>query len=101
MFRQLWDKLRRPKNRFSIENLQYLHAVLLRHPTITDANRDLLVETLRQLAEVLIWGDQHNPEFFDFFLEKNLLGFFLNILNQKTAAEVKVCLNWTHVFCVF
>lgn len=28
----------------------------------------------------MIWGDQHDQSFFDFFLEKNLLGYFLRIM---------------------
>lgn len=85
----------KPKLKFSLENLQYLCSTLVRNPVITDQNNSLIVETLRQIAEVMIWGDQHNSEFFDFFLEKNLLGFFLKILSQKTKREVKVQLIQT------
>ena len=34
--------------------------------------QDVVVETLRSIAELMIWGDQHNPSFFDFFLEKQV-----------------------------
>ena len=36
---------------------------------VTEQNRDTLVETLRSIAELMIWGDQHDPKFFEFFLE--------------------------------
>ena len=68
------------RDRFSLEELSHLHEVLLRNPTVTDANRDVVVEALRSLAELMIWGDQHEPRFFDLFLEKNMLGHFARIL---------------------
>lgn len=47
-----------------------------------DSNRQLVVETLRSLAELMIWGDQHDTRFFDFFAEKHLLSHFNRILRQ-------------------
>ncbi len=49
---------------------------------LTDSNRQLVVETMRSLAELMIWGDQHDTRFFDFFAEKHLLSFFNRILRQ-------------------
>lgn len=34
--------------------------------------QEILVETLREIAELMIWGDQHEPTFFDFFAEKRV-----------------------------
>jgi protein CLEC16A len=42
-----------------------MHSTLLDNPVVTERNKDKIVETLRQIAEVIIWGDQHNPEFFE------------------------------------
>ena len=42
------------------------------------------METLRSIAEILIWGDQNDSSVFDFFLERNMLSFFLKIMDQKT-----------------
>lgn len=47
-----------------------------------EGNRKLVVETLRSLAELVIWGDQHDARFFDFFAEKHLLSHFNRILRQ-------------------
>ncbi|CAF3371727.1 unnamed protein product [Rotaria sp. Silwood2] len=55
-----------PRNPHSLENLKYLYGVLQRNATISDANRDLLTETLRSISEILIWGDQHDSSVFDF-----------------------------------
>lgn len=41
--------------RFSVDEMQHLHSVLLRCPVINDANRDTVVEALRSIAELVIW----------------------------------------------
>eukprot|EP01027_Heterolobosea_sp_BB2_P007122 GEZU01010629.1.p1 GENE.GEZU01010629.1~~GEZU01010629.1.p1 ORF type:complete len:314 (-),score=95.40 GEZU01010629.1:49-990(-) len=89
-----WVKLP-SKNKFSIERLQYHHSVLCKNEIIHDGNKDLIIETLRTIAELMIWGDQHNPRFFEFFLEKGILSFFLKILRQKTTKQVKMQLIQT------
>lgn len=73
-----------PRSRFTIEELRSLRDTLIKNSTVTEANKDLVVETLRLLAELLIWGDQHEPRFFDFFLENNLLAHFHAILEQRS-----------------
>lgn len=49
----------------------------------------------REMAELMIWGDQHDQSFFDFFLEKNLLGYFLRIMAQSRDSAVHVQLLQT------
>lgn len=39
-----------------------------------------LVDTLRSIAEILIWGDQNDGTVFEYFLEKNIFAHFLNVL---------------------
>ena len=82
LFAHFWSGPAPEHDRFTLEELKRLHAVLCDNALITDNNRDLVVETLRSLAELMIWGDQHEPKFFDFFAEKHLLGHFNRILLQ-------------------
>ncbi|KAI6652174.1 hypothetical protein LOD99_7192 [Oopsacas minuta] len=42
------------------------------------------------MAEILIWGDQNDSSVFDYFLEKNMQSFFLDILNQGEGASLSV-----------
>ncbi|XP_071976816.1 protein CLEC16A isoform X3 [Engystomops pustulosus] len=72
----------------SLERLKYMYHVLTKNTTVTDLNRNLLVETIRSITEILIWGDQNDSSVFDFFLEKNMFVFFLNILRQKSGRYV-------------
>ncbi|XP_060521293.1 protein CLEC16A homolog isoform X2 [Cylas formicarius] len=83
----------RPKNPHSLEHLKYLYNVLSRNQTVSEHNRGLLVETLRSIAEILIWGDQNDSSVFDFFLEKNMLSFFLRIMRQRSGGSNYVCVQ--------
>lgn len=73
-----------PVERFSLESLRGLHDVLQRNAVVTDANRDTVVEALRSIAELMIWGDQHDGRFFDYFAENNLLAHFTAFLQQRS-----------------
>uniref|UniRef100_A0A8C7XYT0 C-type lectin domain containing 16A n=1 Tax=Oryzias sinensis TaxID=183150 RepID=A0A8C7XYT0_9TELE len=83
------------KNIHSLDHLKYMYHVLTKNTTVTDYNRNLLVETIRSITEILIWGDQNDSSVFDFFLEKNMFAFFLNILRQKSGRYVCVQLLQT------
>ncbi|XP_068433967.1 protein CLEC16A isoform X2 [Clinocottus analis] len=85
----------KPKNIHSLDHLKYMYHVLTKNTTVTDSNRNLLVETIRSITEILIWGDQNDSSVFDFFLEKNMFAFFLNILRQKSGRYVCVQLLQT------
>ncbi|CAH1274016.1 CLEC16A [Branchiostoma lanceolatum] len=85
----------KPRNPHSLEHLKFLYSVLAKNQVVTEQNRSLLVETLRSISEILIWGDQNDSSVFDFFLEKNMLLFFLRILRQKTGRYVCVQLLQT------
>ncbi|XP_013169463.1 PREDICTED: protein CLEC16A isoform X2 [Papilio xuthus] len=83
----------RPKNPHSLERLKYLHNILSKNTTVSESNRGTLVESLRCIAEILIWGDQNDSSVFDFFLEKNMLSYFLKIMRQKCGGSSYVCVQ--------
>ncbi|KAK3607429.1 hypothetical protein CHS0354_035123 [Potamilus streckersoni] len=85
----------KPRNPHSLEHLKYLYGMLCKNQTVNEYNRSLLVETLRSISEILIWGDQNDSSVFDFFLEKNMLSFFLRYLRQKSGRYICVQLLQT------
>ncbi|EFX79851.1 hypothetical protein DAPPUDRAFT_304370 [Daphnia pulex] len=85
----------KPKNPHSLDHLKYLYNVMIKNQTVSESNRSLLVESLRSITEILIWGDQNDSSVFDFFLEKNMLSFFLRIMKQKCGSFVCVQLLQT------
>ncbi|KAG0577452.1 hypothetical protein KC19_5G157100 [Ceratodon purpureus] len=74
----------RSRERFSMAELMYLNDQLQRTTVVTDSNKDYLVETIRSMSELLIWGDQHDPAFFDFFMEKQVMATFVRILRSSS-----------------
>jgi len=55
-----------------------------------------VVETVRQITEVLIWGEQNDTHFFDFFCEKNILADFVKVIGlPKAPTAVKLQLLQT------
>ena len=82
-----------PFDRFSIENLRHLRNVLISNPVVTDSNREAVVETLRSIAELMVWGDQHDPKFLDYFLENNILQHFTQILQQRSNRKGEVAIQ--------
>lgn len=74
--------LQPPREKYSLEELQHLHEVLRNNATVTDQNRGSVVEALRAMSELVIWGDQNDPRIFEFFLENNLMRHFTAFLEK-------------------
>jgi len=85
-----WQSLLGPP-KFSLANMNALYQLLHKTQVVTVRNRAAVVDALRATAELVLWGDQNDAAFFDFFLEKNILGVFWRLLEQReTASSVKV-----------
>jgi len=67
-------------NRFSLQELRRIHNELLENKAVTDSNGELVVERLRVIAEMVVYGDNKSELLFDFFCEKNMLALFLEIM---------------------
>lgn len=70
--------------RFTPEELRNLYEVLAKNPTVHEGNRALVVETIRAIAEFMIWGDQNEPRIFEFFLENNVMLYLHTVLQQPS-----------------
>ena len=89
-----WGALFKPRpNRFTIEELSYLHAVLKSHPVVNEGNKNTVIEALRSVAELMIWGDQHDPTFFEFFAEHETLQYVHRILSQAFCRRGEVAVQ--------
>ncbi|KAF3518783.1 hypothetical protein DY000_02059384 [Brassica cretica] len=52
---------------------------------VNDTNKDFVFEALRSIAEILTYGNHHDPSFFEFFLEKQVMGEFVRILRATAS----------------
>ncbi|XP_006652159.3 protein TRANSPARENT TESTA 9 [Oryza brachyantha] len=85
----------RSRNRFSLEELRYLTDQLQKVHIVYEANKDFVVEALRSIAELMIYGDQHDPAYFEFFMEKQIMGEFARILRISKLSRVSLQLLQT------
>ena len=77
--------------KYTVATLSQLYSQLSKVSAVTARNRDMVVESLRTVAELLIWGDKHDPAFFEFFLEQNMLATFWRLLaSPSPCAQVQM-----------
>ena len=87
---RLTDLIWRSRRNLGLDNLKHTYQTLLKNKIVTENNKGMLVEALRSMAENLIWGDQNDSSVFDYFLEKNMQSFFLDILDQREGTVLSV-----------
>ena len=81
----VFDKLlgaRSHQDKYTLSHLRSLYEQLSKTSVVSERNQASVVESLRTVAELIIWGEQHDPSFFELFLEKNFLSVFWRILRQ-------------------
>ena len=61
-----------------------------RNPEVTSSNADAIVETIREISELVTWGDRHDPTMTEFFMEKRMLERMLQYLETGTRAHTVV-----------
>ncbi|CAJ1362356.1 unnamed protein product [Effrenium voratum] len=89
-----------PQPSYSFERLQQLYNRLaqFRESDLEKSGEgDALIETVRQITEALIWGEQtNNSQFFDFFCEKSIFSDLVHVLGlRKASKKVKLQLLQT------
>jgi hypothetical protein len=73
-----------PDSKFTVENVEFLMAMLEQLQVDTE-NPQPLVDAMRELVEVVVWGDKFNESIIDLFMERNMIGFFSAAVNNETA----------------
>lgn len=76
----MWFSFWRSRDRFSLDELRYLTDQLQKVQVINDVNKDFVIEALRSIAELMTYGDQHDSNYFEYFMEKQIMGEFVRIL---------------------
>ncbi|KAL8480263.1 hypothetical protein ACS0TY_026982 [Phlomoides rotata] len=76
----MWFSFWRSRDRFSLDELRFLIDQLIKIQVVNEVNKDFVVEALRSIAELITYGDQHDTAYFEFFMEKQVMGEFVRIL---------------------
>ncbi|KAJ1400641.1 CLEC16A/TT9, N-terminal [Sesbania bispinosa] len=91
----MWYSFWRSRDRFSLDQLRYLTDQLTKVQIVNEVNKDFVIEALRSIAELITYGDQHDPSFFEFFMEKQVMGEFVRILKLSRIVSVPIQLLQT------
>ncbi|CAL0325548.1 unnamed protein product [Lupinus luteus] len=91
----MWYSFWRSRDRFSLDQLRYLTDQLTKVHTINDVNKDFVIEALRSIAELITYGDQHDPTFFEFFMENQVMAEFVRILKLGRTVSIPLQLLQT------
>ncbi|GLT97385.1 hypothetical protein SLE2022_149520 [Rubroshorea leprosula] len=91
----MWFSFWRSRDRFSLDELRYLCDQLQKVQIVNEVNKDFVIEALRSIAELLTYGDQHDPSFFEFFMEKQVMEDFIRVLKISKTVTVSLQLLQT------
>ncbi|XP_027919665.1 protein TRANSPARENT TESTA 9-like isoform X1 [Vigna unguiculata] len=91
----MWNSFWRSRDRFSLDQLRYLTDQLTKVQIINEVNKGFVIEALRSIAELITYGDQHDPSFFEFFMEKQVMGEFIRVLKLTRTVSVPLQLLQT------
>ncbi|KAK2358717.1 protein TRANSPARENT TESTA [Trifolium repens] len=91
----MWNSLWRSRDRFSLDQLRYLTDQLAKVQVVNEVNKDFVIEALRSIAELMTYGDQHDPSYFEYFMEKQVMGEFVRILKLSKTVSVPLQLLQT------
>ncbi|KAA8535829.1 hypothetical protein F0562_030851 [Nyssa sinensis] len=91
----MWFSFWRSRDRFSLDELRYLTDQLMKVQVVNVVNKDFVIEALRSIAELITYGDQHDAAFFDYFMEKQVMGEFVRILKISRTVTVSLQLLQT------
>ncbi|XP_050908732.1 protein TRANSPARENT TESTA 9 [Lathyrus oleraceus] len=91
----LWFSFWRSKDRFSLDQLRYLAGQLTKVHIVNEVNKDFVIEALRSIAELITYGDQHDPSFFEFFMENQVVGDFVRVLKLSRTISIPLQLLQT------
>uniref|UniRef100_A0A251V4H3 FPL domain-containing protein n=1 Tax=Helianthus annuus TaxID=4232 RepID=A0A251V4H3_HELAN len=80
----------RPRDRFTFDELSNSIDQLMKVQVINDVNKDFVINPLRSIAELITYGDQHDLNFFEFFMEKKVMGEFVRILKISKIVSVQL-----------
>lgn len=79
--------------KFTLPHLRNLYKTLFDNRVVSKTNEKLVIELLRSIAEMVVYGDNKSELLFDFFCEKNMLSLFLEIMRSPSVCPITVHLQ--------
>ncbi|XP_027068330.2 protein TRANSPARENT TESTA 9 isoform X8 [Coffea arabica] len=76
MWRSLWPTI----DRFSLHHFRYIVNQLREIRVVDKRNREVVLDLLQSIVEIVTYGDRHDPAIFECFMEFQVLAEFVRIL---------------------
>ncbi|XP_047311924.1 protein TRANSPARENT TESTA 9-like [Impatiens glandulifera] len=85
----MWLSFWRTIDRFSLLHFKYVTNELRRIKVVHEFNKDVVIELLQSIVEIVTYGDRHDPAIFECFMEYQVLGEFVRILKNSRNASLE------------
>ncbi|CAL5421978.1 unnamed protein product [Camellia sinensis] len=93
----MWRALWRSIDRFSLQHFKVvlgsvvldLHVGLVDFTPVDKLNKELVVDLLQSLVEIVTYGDRHDPMIFECFMEYQVLGEFVRVLKISKNSRIE------------
>ncbi|XP_057960097.1 protein TRANSPARENT TESTA 9-like isoform X3 [Malania oleifera] len=93
----MWRSLWRSIDRFSLQyfnfcKCRYMINELREIKVVDGHNRELVVDILQSIVEIVTYGDRHDPSIFECFMEYQVLADFVRVLKMSRDSSVEASL---------
>ncbi|XP_062166676.1 protein TRANSPARENT TESTA 9-like isoform X2 [Alnus glutinosa] len=85
----MWRSLWRSIDRFSLQHFKYVIDELRRIKAVDMRNRDLVIDLLQSIVEIVTYGDRQDPMIFECFMEYQVLAEFVRVLNISRNSRIE------------
>ncbi|KAK7278721.1 hypothetical protein RJT34_23757 [Clitoria ternatea] len=85
MLRSLWRSI----DRFSVQHFTYVINELKQIKVVHEQNRELVMDLLQSVAEIVTYGDRQDPVIFECFMEHQVLAEFVRILKISQDSTIE------------
>lgn len=85
----MWRSLWRSIDRFSLQHFKYVINELRGIKVVHKHNRELVIDLLQSIVEIVTYGDRQDPMIFECFMEYQVLAEFVRVLKIGKNARIE------------
>ncbi|KAI4300574.1 hypothetical protein L6164_033936 [Bauhinia variegata] len=85
----MWRSFWRSIDRFSIQHFKYVINELRGIKVVHRNNRELVMDLLQSIVEIVTYGDRQDPHIFECFMEHQVLAEFVRILKISKNSKIE------------
>ncbi|XAR69816.1 hypothetical protein NMG60_11001541 [Bertholletia excelsa] len=85
----MWRALWRSIDRFSVQHFKYIINELRSIKVVNNLNKELVIDLLQSIVEIVTYGDRHDPAIFECFMEYQVLGEFVRVLKISRNSRIE------------